>query len=169
MSVHLDDDGSIPVVPFSSRLHPVHEVSVDNYQGRVQQIVDSLGHMGTTDYAAAIEGVVDHYQRSGATAPALVIFQTDGSPDHRGRAEKALCAAAKLPIFWQFVGFGYDSFDFLRKLDELAVPRKRVIDNAGFFHATDPKSMSPETLYDNILSEFPQWLAQARRQGIVRS
>lgn len=169
-AVHLDDDGSIPVIPFSSVAHPLLEVSVDNYEGRVQAMVDSLGHMGSTNYAAAMRAVIEHYRASGATAPALVIFQTDGSPDSRRDAEKVLCEAAHLPIFWQFVGFGNDSFDFLRKLDELAVPKKRIIDNAGFFHAgSNPSAMDATTLYDNIMGEFPEWLAQARRQGIVAS
>ncbi|WP_242534691.1 VWA domain-containing protein [Streptomyces albidoflavus] len=55
---------------------------------------------------------------------------------HRpGPRRRALGRAACLPLFWQFVGFGDDRFAFLRKLDELAVPRRRIVDNAGFLAA----------------------------------
>lgn len=75
------------------------------------------------------------------------------------------------PLFWQFIGFGdatSKQFDFLRKLDELAVPGKRIVDNAGFFHAgADPRRVSDRELYDRLVAEFPQWLSAARARGIV--
>ncbi|MBD2818903.1 VWA domain-containing protein [Streptomyces parvulus] len=105
--------------------------------------------------------------------PPLVVFQTDGGPINRLAAERYLCKAAPLPLFWQFVGFGDpDSrqFDYLRRLDELAVPAKRVVDNAGFFHAgRDPLALSDTELYDRLVGEFPTWLAAARAKGIVRA
>lgn len=169
MALEFDDDGSIPVVMFDTYAHPVREVTVDDYQGAIARIDREIGHRGTTNYADAMKAVIDHYQASGATDPAFVVFQTDGSPDNRRAAEKILCEAAHLPIFWAFVGFGRDRFDFLRKLDDLAVPRKRVIDNASFFEAgVNPDDMDASTLYDNLIDELPEWLAEARRQGIVR-
>lgn len=172
-AVHFDDDGSIPVILFDTVAHPAMDVTVDDYQGAVQRAADAAGRMGTTDYAAAMRAVISHCRASGATEPALVIFETDGAPNHRGEAERVLCEASNLPIFWQFVGFGGNAdsrdFEFLRKLDELSVPKKRVIDNAGFFAAGyDPKSMDPSILYDSLMGEFPTWLAAARQQGIVR-
>ena len=104
----------------------------------------------------------------GARSPALVIFQTDGSPDSRRAAEQTLCRAARLPLFWQFVGYGKDRFDFLRKLDELAVPARRVVDNAGFFPAgKDPKLIPDAVLYDRLTGKFPDWLRAATAAGIV--
>jgi hypothetical protein len=168
-AAHFDDDGSIPVILFDKKARPAEDVGIDDYEGAVSRMQQRAGRMSTTNYADAMQAVIGHYQASGATAPALVIFETDGSPDSRSDAERVLCEASRLPIFWQFVGFGNDSFSFLRKLDELAVPKKRVIDNAGFFAAgTDPRSMSPEALYDNLMGEFPDWLRKARQQGIVR-
>jgi hypothetical protein len=127
--------------------------------------------MGRTNYHWAINAVAEHYEKSGATDPAFVIFQTDGAPTSKAAAEKALCEAARLPIFWQFVGFGNPEgkgFDFLRKLDDLAVPDKRVIDNAGFFHAgLEPKALSDADLYRELMVEFPEWLNEARAAGIL--
>ncbi|MFE2379048.1 vWA domain-containing protein [Streptomyces sp. NPDC059398] len=171
LSAHLDDDGVVPVVFFSTDIDGVSEVRLDNYEGRIEKLHQNLGRMGRTNYHWAMDEVIDHYQGSGSQDPALVIFQTDGGPTSRLAAERYVCKAAKLPLFWQFVGFGDpddNEFSFLRKLDELAVPRKRIVDNAGFFHAgKNPQALSDGELYDRMLHEFPDWLASARAAGVV--
>ncbi|MER5596987.1 VWA domain-containing protein [Streptomyces sp. NPDC002265] len=172
LSAHLDDDGRVPVVFFSTDIDAVTDIALDDHQGRIERIVAGLGHMGRTSYHLAMDAVIDHYLDSGSTAPALVVFQTDGGPINKLAAERYLCKAAKLPLFWQFVGFGdphSGQFDYLRRLDELAVPDKRVVDNAGFFHAgTDPRKVPDAELYDRLLGDFPKWLVAARAQGIAR-
>jgi TerF-like vWA domain-containing protein len=171
LSAHLDDDGTVPVVFFSTDIDAVTALSLADHEGRIERIVAGLGHMGRTSYHLAMDAVIDHYLDSGSRDPALVVFQTDGGPVNKPAAERYLCKAARLPMFWQFIGFGDpDSrqFDFLRKLDELAVPRKRIVDNAGFFHAgSDPRKVSDAELYDRLVGEFPRWLAAARAKGIV--
>ncbi|RPE44726.1 TerF-like vWA domain-containing protein [Streptomyces sp. Ag109_O5-1] len=173
LSAHLDDDGQVPVVFFSTDIDAVTDIKLAEHKGRIEQIAAGLGHMGKTSYHLAMDAVIDHYLDSGATDPALVVFQTDGGPINKPAAERYLCKAAKLPLFWQFVGFGDPNskqFDFLRKLDELAVPGKRAVDNAGFFHAgSDPMRVPDGELYDRLVGEFPQWLAAARAAGIVRA
>ncbi|MEU1267511.1 VWA domain-containing protein [Streptomyces sp. NPDC005799] len=171
LSAHLDDDGSVPVVFFSTDVDAETEIALADHAGRIEKIVAGLGHMGKTSYHLAMDAVIDHYLDSGSTDPALVVFQTDGGPINKLAAERYLCKAAGLPLFWQFVGFGdphSKQFDFLRRLDDLAVPDKRVVDNAGFFHAgADPRKVSDTELYDRLVSEFPKWLVAARAQGIV--
>ncbi|MFK4067906.1 VWA domain-containing protein [Streptomyces sp. NPDC029674] len=180
LSAHLDDDGVVPTVFFSTDVDAVTDIALDNHRGRVDEIVAGLGHMGKTSYHLAMDAVIDHYvdradgaesAADGSTAPALVVFQTDGGPINKLAAERYLCKAAKLPLFWQFIGFGDPAskqFDYLRKLDELAVPAKRPVDNAGFFHAgEDPLAVPDDELYDRLVGEFPAWLAAARAGGIV--
>ncbi|MCW7987618.1 toxic cation resistance protein [Streptomyces platensis subsp. clarensis] len=172
LSAHLDDDATVPVIFFSTDIDGTAEIDLTNYEGRIEELHSGLGHMGRTNYHWAINAVVEHYKKSGATAPAFVIFQTDGAPTSKPAAEKALCEAAGLPIFWQFIGFGdpdAKGFDFLRKLDDLAVPEKRAVDNAGFFHAgRDPRSLSHDALYQQLMVEFPEWLAEARTAGVLK-
>lgn len=180
LAAHFDDDGQVPVVFFSTGVDGVAEVSLDDYAGRVGALHDALGHMGRTNYHLAMQAVVDHYLHSGTSAPALVVFQTDGGPSSRSAAERLLCESAKLPIFWQFIGFGDagsprarqgrgDDFRFLRKLDDLPVPERRVVDNAGFFPAgQDPAAVPDEVLYDRLTEEFPHWLRAAGAAGILR-
>ncbi|MFF1412399.1 VWA domain-containing protein [Streptomyces sp. NPDC058289] len=173
LSAHLDDDARVPVVFFSTEVDAVEEISLAGHEGRVTAIVAGLGHMGKTAYHAAMDAVIDHYLDSGSTVPALVVFQTDGGPINKLAAEKYLCKAARLPLFWQFVGFGNtrsSQFDFLRRLDALPVPQKRAVDNSGYFHAgLDPRTVADSELYDRLVGEFPVWLAAARAAGIVRA
>ncbi|WP_095757124.1 VWA domain-containing protein [Streptomyces xinghaiensis] len=171
LSANLDDDGTVPVVFFSTDIDGTADIALDDYKGRIEALHADLGHMGRTNYHRAIETVVEHYKKSGSTAPAFVIFQTDGAPTSKAAAEKALCEAAELPLFWQFIGFGETDakgFDFLRKLDNLAVPERRKADNAGFFHAgPEPKKLTNRKLYEQLLAEFPKWLEEAREKGIL--
>ncbi len=159
LSGHFDDDGVVPTIFFDSVAYSAVDVRVDDYHGAVDRGLSTLpGMWGSTNYSDAMRAVIDHYRDSGSGHPAFVIFQTDGSPDSKSAAESVLCNAAKLPIFWQFIGFGDNEFTFLRKLDELAVPRKRVVDNAGFFPAgPDPQNIPDVDLYDSLMAEFPQW------------
>ncbi|MCC9740578.1 VWA domain-containing protein [Streptomyces sp. MNU89] len=171
LSANLDDDGTVPVVFFSTDIDGTADIALDDYKGRIEALHADLGHMGRTNYHRAIETVVEHYKKSGSTAPAFVIFQTDGAPTSKAAAEKALCEAAELPLFWQFIGFGETDakgFDFLRKLDNLSVPERRKADNAGFFHAgPEPKKLTNRKLYEQLLAEFPKWLEEAREKGIL--
>ncbi|WP_432136000.1 MULTISPECIES: vWA domain-containing protein [unclassified Streptomyces] len=173
LSAHLDDDGRVPVVFFSTDIDAETDIVLADHAGRVDRIVAGLGHMGRTSYHLAMDAVIDHYLDSGADAPALVVFQTDGGPINKLAAERYLCKASGLPLFWQFIGFGdpdSKQFDFLRRLDDLPVPEKRMVDNAGFFHAgADPRAMPDGELYDRLVGEFPSWLAAARARGILRT
>ncbi|MFJ8676827.1 VWA domain-containing protein [Streptomyces sp. NPDC093589] len=163
LSRALDDDGKVPTVFFSSGIDGTTELDLNNYAGRIDHVHAQLGHMGTTNYAAAIQAVIDHYQASDTTAPGFVLFQTDGGPSNRSDAEKALIEAKKLPLFWSFVGFG-DHVEYLRTVDNL--PGK--IDNTGFFHVPDPNSLSDDALYDGVTKQFGPYLAAAEAQGILR-
>jgi hypothetical protein len=158
----------VPVVFFSTGIDGTAEIGLDAYRDRINPLHDSMGHMGRTNYHVAMQAVIDHYEACGAADPAFVVFQTDGSPTSKAAAEHVLCQAAKLPIFWQFVGFGDDGFHFLHKLDDLPVPGCRVVDNAGFFAAgSTPKAISDSGLYDRLLQEFPAWLTSARAAGVL--
>ena len=165
LSANLDDDGIVPTVFFDWKAHPVVEIGLDDYKGRIEREHLACGKFGTTNYAAAIQAVIKHYHKSKAQAPAFVVFQTDGEPDSRSGAEQAIRQASKLPIFWQFVGFGHH-FDFLKELDSMG---GRKIDNAGFFPVgDDPADVPDAVLYDRLMCEFPKWLAAARAQGLIR-
>lgn len=168
LSVNLDDDGTVPLVFFDSRPYPVVDVSLEQYEGVVaaqHQLHGGERTMGGTYYTAAMSTVIEHYRSSGATDPALVIFQTDGSPQDKDATRLQLAQASRLPIFWAFVGFGPGKVAFLKELDKLA---GRLVDNASYFHAgANPSALPDSELYDGLTGEFGRWLPAARAKGLL--
>jgi hypothetical protein len=166
LSANLDDDGVVPLVFFSSSVNLVSEISLDNHHGRLDAVHRNLPWGGTA-YAPAMQAVIEHYRGCGATDPAFVVFQTDGEPFDRSETKRLLQQSSKLPIYWQFVGFGNPrGLRFLRTLDTL---KDRALDNAGFFAAgKDPRERGDADLYDCLMAGFPAWLRAARAAGVVR-
>lgn len=97
LSAHLDDDGIVPVVFFSTDVDEATDLTLGRHRGRINKLHENLGHMGRTNYHWAMDEVIDHYMESGSRSPALVIFQTDGGPTSKLAAERYLCKAARLP------------------------------------------------------------------------
>lgn len=164
LSANLDDDGSVPLVYFGSRVDQSENAGLDRYAGIIDRTHVHVA-WGRTDYAKAITYVVNEHLEWGGTDPGLVIFQTDGDPDDTNTAEAALRWASQSPVFFAFVGFG-DKISFLQRLDNLS---GRAVDNASFFHAADPLTTSDADLYDGITAQYGAWLTAARAAGIIRS
>ena len=73
--------------------------------------------------------------------------------------------AVEEPIFWQFVGLGNAKFGILEQFDTLT---GRRVDNVGFFKVKEIDKVADADLYDQLLSEFPQWVRAATTAGILR-
>ncbi|MER5870901.1 VWA domain-containing protein [Streptomyces sp. NPDC002044] len=100
-----------------------------------------------------------------APEPTLVLFFSDGGVYRNDAIERELRGAVEEPLFWQFIGLGRADYGVLERFDTL--PGRRV-DNVGFFAVDDIETVSDPELYDRLLSEFPSWIQDARRAGILR-
>lgn len=188
LGCRFDDDGEIDVFLFGRNVHRDEPMGLNNWSGYVGQMIERHPLEGDTRYGAAMEAVRRHYfpdagggerrQPLKAALPVYVMFVTDGSTSDKPLTERQLRWASREPIFWQFMGIGKgrkskskrlasfadSDFPFLEKLDELD---GRLVDNADFFAVSSPDEHSDAELYDLLMTEYPGWVQQATRHGLL--
>jgi hypothetical protein len=109
--------------------------------------------------------VIESFQASKDKTPMFVVFISDGGVSENRKITQLMVDAAKLGIFWQYVGLAGRNYGILEKLDTMP---GRVVDNCGFFALDDLHDMTEEQLYDRLMQEFPMWILEAKREGIIR-
>lgn len=83
--------------------------------------------------------------------PVFAIILTDGEDSEQEQTKARFDQYSNANIFWQFVGIGDDSFNFIKKL---AVK----YDNIGFASINDLTAQSDEDLLGHMISEkFSTW------------
>ncbi|MEX3713401.1 VWA domain-containing protein [Cytobacillus horneckiae] len=179
IGMNMDLDKSIDIYAFGERSHEVGEAKESNHQGFVSNMMRKLSFEWSTNYAGVMQKVIDKSSVKKATGlgkffskkpeapdvPTLVFFITDGDNHDKAAAEKLIKESSNQAIFWQFVGIGNASFNFLQKLDDMG---GRFIDNANFFAVDDLRNITDEELYERLLNEFPQWITEARSKNILK-
>jgi hypothetical protein len=171
LAVHFDDDGSLECWAFGEKTTQLSSVHLKNVQGYVEQTNAGWKkwQVGArfNEEPIAIKAVIDFYQKNKAQGvPVYILFISDGgvSSGNSRKIRELITNAAALPIFWQFVGIGGSRYGILEELDDLS---GRIVDNCDFFALNDLHDIDEQTLYDRLLNEFPQWLTDAKRQGIL--
>lgn len=168
LAINFDNDGSFECWAFAQKTTRLDDVTLDNVGDFI-----NTSQRGWRNWAVgaryneeipAIEAVIDYYRQFKDGVPVYVLFISDGGVGNARQMQRLLSDAAKLPLFWQFVGIGGRNYGVLEKLDDLT---GRIVDNCNFFALDQITSISDEELYSLLLEEFPDWLSAARRQRIV--
>lgn len=169
LAMQFDDNKEMEIWLFSDGYYRLKDISLNNYYEYIKnERLLSKYKMGGTAYAPVISDVVKKYTREEpSNLPTLTLFITDGDnfSSDKFHTTQEIVNASKHPIFWQFVGIGNSSFDYLEQLDEMT---GRYIDNANFFSANDLESISDEELYNRLLAEYPVWIKEAKDKKILK-
>lgn len=178
-----DDNGCVDLFIFHNQ---AWRSKVDITLPTVNAVIPEITrhHSGGTSYAPAIKLILDEYIGAAVSTgggffskgtmqrpakklpyPVFVLYFTDGENDDKAATEEVMREASKYGIYFQFIGIGTAGMPFLEKLDDLS---GRDIDNAGFFRASNIDSMSDNDLYRNMMTEFPAFVSEARRKGLIQ-
>lgn len=164
LAVQFDDDGELDFWFYGTTAKKMDSVNLKNYTTAVPEdwkhLMLDLG--GRNNEPIVMRMVVDEYKDT--KIPAYVLFITDGGVNQKREIQNIITEASHLPIFWQFVGVGGKNYGILEKLDTMT---GRYVDNAGFFALDDFKKVSNEELYARLLEEFPSWLEEIKRKGMI--
>ena len=164
LAVQFDDDGELDFWFYGTTARKMNSVNLKNYKMAVpkdwKHLMLDLG--GRNNEPIVMRMVVDEYKDT--KIPAYVLFITDGGVNQKREIQNIITEASHLPIFWQFVGVGGKNYGILEKLDTMS---GRYVDNAGFFALDDFKKVSNEELYARLLEEFPSWLEEIKKKGMI--
>lgn len=168
LAVHFDDNGALDCWAFAEDPQQLSSVTLQNHAQFIK--TDHEGwqnwNLGAriNNEPRVMEQVIDFYEQSGERIPVYVLFISDGGISENRRITALMLRAARLPIFWQFVGIGGRNYGILETLDDMP---GRVIDNCNFFALDDLHDISEEALYEKLTGEFPDWLKAARQANII--
>lgn len=172
---HFDDDGVLDLWIFDHRFHRMPSVSEKTYEDYIEREILSKAKngefkgkiFGRNDEPPVIGDVIHFYteeQENKSSLPAFIVFISDGGVNKNREIKRLITDAARLPLFWQFVGIGRENYGILEKLDTM---EGRLVDNANFFALDDIDQISDEQLYERLLNEFPLWLEEAKLKNIL--
>ncbi len=161
-----DDNGELDVWFFAKEFLRAPSVRAEDYKDYVARTYKLGSKGGTNNEPPVMEDVIRKYtvEEPNVRIPTYIIFFSDGGVSSKSKITKLITDSSHQNLFWQFVGLGNANYGILRQLDEL---KGRFIDNASFFELDDISKVSDEELYDRLLSEFPSWIVEARRKGIL--
>ncbi|WP_280392857.1 vWA domain-containing protein [Nocardia brasiliensis] len=172
IATQLDDNGRLEAYLYALSFAKLPDITVEHSDEWAQTYLHLAGNHAGIDYDR-IGGRNDELPimrdilssvRPG-DGPTLILFFTDGGFANKREISVLMREAARLPVFWQFIGLGKANYGLLRTLDELS---DRLVDNAGFFALDDIDRVDDGELYTRLLGEFPDWLRAARAAGVLR-
>lgn len=186
-----DDDKNIEIIPFGEHANQVFNVTLNNYQNIIDDILWKIGGLqNATNYAEAVKKVREYYFGNNSTStnngnpqsselPIFVIFVTDGDCNlqFQNQALLQFKYASYQPIFFKFLAMKGDqknvAFDFIQRIDDASVIndgnkkvpeiQKHFIDNADVVILSSPDDLTMQ----DLLNEYKGYLIEANEKGLL--
>lgn len=167
-ALQVDDDGTVPVLPFDSQAWPVVNATVNNYRDIVNREIWKAERMATTDLAAALNVV--RAMAKVIDTPLYCAVVTDGNPDTGSAATEVVCDLARYPVFLKFLAIR--PVPYLQELDKLP-DSNRLLDNVD----TKPDRKNPgldlltcsdSTFAVALADGWDGWFVRAKKAGVLK-
>ncbi len=161
-ALNVDIDGTVPVIPFDSRVKPTVEVDMSNYSNVVARSIYKRNDMGSTNLADALHEVRELANKT--DDPLYVAIVTDGNPNDTASTTALVKDLARYPVFIKFLAV--QDVPYLRTLDDLS-DRERLLDNVDTKEYRNLAGVSDEQFADDMVDEWDSWTAAAKSAGIL--
>lgn len=157
IAIKFDDNGELESWIFSNKFLRLESVNINNYKDYVDDVIlSSPLNMAGTYYAPVLNDIDKYYRKvEPSNIPSFVIFITDGDNFDHSETNKVIRKLSEYNIFIQFIGIGYEDFDYLKQLDDLD---GRLHDNTGFTSIVDMNKMTDQELYTELLRQYTDWV-----------
>jgi len=161
-----DDNGELDVWFFAKDFLRAPSVTARDFENYIERTYTLGSKGGTNNEPPVMQDVIRKYtmEEPNVKIPTYIIFFSDGGVSQKGKIMRLITESSTKNLFWQFVGLGQANYGILENLDDMT---GRFIDNANFFALDDISKISDEELYDRLLTEFPDWIKEARAKGIL--
>lgn len=187
-AVIADDDGSVPAVFFGGNIKK-YTVRLSDFHGFVER--ERIRPDGGTPLAEALREVAeitgngDLFGRSSPqvrkmATPAFATIVTDGAPNDRRAATRAVQLLSYRAVFLKFLFVGdvndrdaRRGWEYLEALDDdipVGVPFERggrLIDNVDSKNMGELHGVTDEVFYEAMYDEVMPWLENARANGLL--
>lgn len=160
--LNVDVDGTIPVIPFDSRVKPTVDVTLQNYSNVVEKEIYKPNDMGSTDLASALKEVKKIVESS--DAPIFCAVVTDGEPNNRSETTQLIQDLSQYPVFIKFLAI--QKVNYLQDLDDMS-DSERLLDNVDAKFFQNVSNVSDEEFADAMADEWDSWTKAAKAAGIL--
>lgn len=163
LALQFDDNQEMDMWFFNNLFKRLPSININNYKGYIDEQSRNFS-MGGTEFAPILRDIKRKYvDEEPSKIPTYIVFITDGECWDKDESTQIIKELSKYNIFIQFIGINEGSA-FLEKLDTM---KGRYIDNANYFYVKDLNNISDDELYKKLLTEYPLYLVEAKKKGLV--
>ncbi len=134
---------------YASQYSRISDITENNIKDYIDKEVIPTQIGGGNNEVLVMEDILKKYINEDKRKNELIVlFITDGGISNGLQIRNIIAYNKDKPIFWQFIGVGYDDFSSLKEIKDIG--------NAGLSIIKDIQ-LPEEELYKNIFIKFPNW------------